>query len=95
MDSKQVGVNMLAGQNPHKGFKYNFKVLLNGWVIALFILCFGRLFDFIGTFLWADAFGVIGLCIGTVGWIIGGAFSIIFVIRLIAFALARRAGKIL
>lgn len=86
---------MLAGQNPNDGFKYNFKVFLNGWVIALFVLCFGTLVGFIATFFWTDTLGVIALCIRVVAWIIGGAFSVIFVIRLILYAIAHKTGKIL
>ncbi|MNJ45065.1 hypothetical protein D3C77_401430 [compost metagenome] len=86
---------MLAGQSRAKGVKYCFQLLLNGWVISAILWCLGSLVDFI-----ANEFDLVipyelDFWLKIAGWIVGGLFFIVFMIRLFIYWHGRRSGKYL
>lgn len=90
---------MLAKSPKSVGFKYELKILLNGWTLSALLWCSGLSVEYIGNVIdvisFANAMGCLGYWIKFGGWAVGGLFVLIFAARLCLYFHRRRKGQFL
>jgi hypothetical protein len=86
---------MLADQVSIKGIKFNFQMLLNGWVLSAVLWCVGTGLLSISTDIADGCIPRIGGYIIYAGWGWGGGTLLVFIFLMCKYWWVRRSGKIL
>lgn len=86
---------MLSNQVPIKGIKFNFQLLLNGWVLAALLWCIGSGLQSFSVDIVDGWIPRIGAYIVYAGWVCGTGSVLIFLLLMCKYWWARRSGRVL